>query len=116
MTDKINPIEGESIAFSPSDIITALKSLTSGKSCGVDGLAAEHFILVHRITRVFLSLLFNTVILHGYLTANFMKTVVVPIIKNKTGDTIDKNDYRSIALVTSALKLFEIGILGIWKA
>ena len=45
--------------------------------------------------------------------AHFMKTAIVPIIKNKTGDTSDKNNYRPIALVTAASKLFEICILEI---
>ena len=38
----------------------------------------------------------------------FMKTAIVPIIKNKTGDTSDKNNYRPIALVTAASKIFEL--------
>ena len=42
-----------------------------------------------------------------------MKTAMVPIIKNKTEDTNDKNNYRPIALVTAASKLFEICILEI---
>ena len=33
-----------------------------------------------------------------------MKTAIGPIIKNKTGDTSDKNNYRPIALVTAASK------------
>ena len=37
-----------------------------------------------------------------------MKTAIVPIIKNKTGDTSDKNNYILIALVTATSKLFEI--------
>ena len=57
-------------------------------------------LFAHRITHVFLSLLFNTFILHGCLPVDFMKTAIVPIIKNKTGDTSDKNNYRPIALVT----------------
>ena len=32
-------------------------------------------------------------------------------VKSKTGDASDKNDYRPIALVTAASKLFEICIL-----
>ena len=40
-----------------------------------------------------------------------MKTALVPIIKNKTGDTSNKNNYRPIALVTAASKIFEICIL-----
>ena len=38
----------------------------------------------------------------------FMKTAIVSIIKNKTGDTSDKNNYRPIALVTAASKIFEL--------
>ena len=43
-----------------------------------------------------------------------MKTANVPIIKNKTGDTSDKNNYIPIALVVTATsKLFEICLLEI---
>ena len=42
-----------------------------------------------------------------------MKTAIVPIIINKTGDTSDKNNYRPIALVTATSKLFEICLLEI---
>ena len=37
-----------------------------------------------------------------------MKTAIVTIIKNKTGYTSDKNNYRPIALVTAASKIFEL--------
>ena len=40
-----------------------------------------------------------------------MKTVLVLIIKNKTGDTGDKNNYRPIAFVTAASNIFEICLL-----
>ena len=112
--NKLSSIRGESILFSTSDINVALYSLKSGKSCGVDDIVAEHFLFAHRITHVFLFLSFNTFILHGYyLPADFMKTAIVPIIKNKKGDTSDKNNHRPIALVTAASKLFEICILEI---
>ena len=113
VTNKLSSIREESILFSTSVINVTFHSLKSGKSCGVDGLAAEHFLFALRVTHVFLSLLFNTFILHGYFPADFMKTAFVIIIKNKTGDTSDKNNYRPIALVTAASKLFEICILEI---
>ena len=113
VTNKLDSIRGESILFFTADINVALHSLKSGKSCGVDGLAAEHFMFARRITHVFLYLLFNTSILHGYLPADFMKTVMVSVIKNITEDTSDKNNYRPIALVKAASKLFEICILEI---
>ena len=79
----------------------------------MDGLAAEHFIYAHSISHVFLSLLFNYFIVHRYLPSDFMKTLLVPIIKGKTGDSSDKNNYRPIALFTASSKLFEICILEI---
>ena len=43
---------------------------------------------------------------HGYLPAEFMKTAIVPIIRGKTGNTADKNNYRQIALVTACSNFF----------
>ena len=37
-----------------------------------------------------------------------MGTAMVPIIKNKTGDSSDKNKYRPIVLVTAASKLGQV--------
>ena len=88
-----------------------LKVLRQDKPCGVDGLAAEHFIHASPIIHVYLSMLFNCFITHGYLPEDFMKTAIVPIIKNKTGDSSDKGNYRPIALVTACSKIFEICLL-----
>ena len=58
-------------------------------------------------------MLFNCFISHGYLPRDFMKTAIVLIIKNKTRDSSDKNNYRPtcIALVTACSKTFEICLL-----
>ena len=91
------------ITLTPADIISAFKSLKLGKASGVDCLAAEHFLFAQDILYPILSILFTSFITHGYfLPADFMKTALVSIIKNKTGDTGDKNNYRPIALVTAA--------------
>ena len=44
-----------------------------------------------------------------------MKTAIVPIIKNKTGDSSDKSSYRPIALVTACSKIFEICLLEMFE-
>ena len=56
-------------------------------------------------------MLFNCFISHGYLPREFMKTAIVPIIKNKSGNTSDKSNYRPIALVTACSKIFESCLL-----
>ena len=40
-----------------------------------------------------------------------MRTIIVPLIKNKTGNINDKNNYRPIALVTVSSKLLELVFL-----
>ena len=37
-----------------------------------------------------------------------MKTAIVPIIKSKTDNSSDKNNYRPIALVTACSKIIEL--------
>ena len=66
------------------------------------------FLLIYNRIHVLLSLLFSAFITHGYLPGIFMKTAIVPIIKNKNKDTSDKNNYRPIALVTAASKIVEL--------
>ena len=71
------PSESKSILCTNSDLNSALKFLKRGKACGVDGLAAEHFVYAHSITHVFLSLLFNAFIRHVHLPTGFMKTAML---------------------------------------
>ena len=55
------------------------KSLEKGKACGVDCLAAEHFICAHSISHVYLSVLFKgecSVILYIFLL--WMETMHYP--------------------------------------
>ncbi|KAJ0171844.1 hypothetical protein K1T71_012607, partial [Dendrolimus kikuchii] len=54
-----------------------------------------------------LAMLFNLCLAHSYLPKSLMRTVVVPIIKNKTGDSSDKNNYRPISLATITAKVLD---------
>ena len=46
-----------------------------------------------------------------FLPNTMMTTIIAPIIKNKSGDLSDNNNYNPIALATVASKLFESLIL-----
>ena len=97
----------DNIHITPSMVEAAIAKLKAGKSCGNDGIAAEHFKNADNSLLVHLSLLFTCLVSHGYLPSDFMKTLIVPLVKNKTGDTSDVNNYRPIALVTVSSKIFE---------
>ena len=53
-------------------------------------MAAEHFIFADGSICVYLSMLYTRMLSHGYLPEEFMKSVIVPLIKNTTGDTVTR--------------------------
>ena len=99
------------LVITPCMVKNAIDKLTCGKACGNDGLSAEHFIHSDRRITILLSIFYNRVISHGHLPDDFMKTIIIPLIKNKSGDTSNVNNYRPIALVTVASKILEIILL-----
>ncbi|XP_060802244.1 uncharacterized protein LOC132902175 [Amyelois transitella] len=90
--------------FNWSDVI---RKMTRGKSPGHDGLSIEHlkYAGVH-LPRV-LALFFNFCLSHSYLPEDLMRTLVVPIVKNKTGDVSDLSNYRPISLATIVAKVLD---------
>ena len=51
-----------------------------------------------------------------YLPDDFMKTIIIPFINNKSGDTIDVNNYRPNALVKVASTIFLIILLELMES
>ena len=43
-----------------------------------------------------LSILCTSVMKHGYIPSGMLDTTLTPIVKTKTGDVTDKNNYRPI--------------------
>ena len=101
----------EIVAVSASDVLDSLKTVKLGKAAGIDGLSAKHFVCAHIGISLHLSLLFTSMLSHGDMPAELMKTAIVPILKNRQGDTNDKNNYRPIAIVMALSKIFELCIM-----
>ena len=99
--------------FTPTEIADAVSSLKNGKSSGVDQLFAEHVKNADKRVTVLLSLLFNACLIHGFLPAGLMETVIVPIIKNARENISSKDNYRPIALTNTLSKIIEKLILAL---
>ena len=65
----------------------AIDKLQSGKACDNDGLSAEHVIHSDRRITIILSIFYARVISHSHLPDDFMKTLIIPFIKNNSGNT-----------------------------
>ena len=53
VTNTLSSIENKSIEIGPFEIVNALKTVNRGKACGVDGLAAEHYVYADERIYVF---------------------------------------------------------------
>ena len=55
---------------------------------------------------VYLCALFRSIILHGYMPNDFGSGIIIPLIKDKTGDVNNVHNYRGITLMQGISKLF----------
>lgn len=81
--------------------------MTRGKSPGYDGLSIEHLKYAGIYLPDILAMFYTVCIGHSYLPADMLRTVVVPIVKSKTGDISDKSNYRPISLATILAKVLD---------
>jgi len=95
------------LTISVQDVAEACTKQKYGKAAGLDGMAMEAFIYGGRRLHVHLCMLFNMSIKCGYVPHSFMKSVIIPLVKCKTGSLSDVNNYRAIAISTAVSKLFE---------
>ena len=95
----------------PSDIKTAIRSLKRDTSPGKDDLFSEHFIFASDKICLYLSILFNSMIVHNYLPQKFMDSLIIPLLKNNKCDLTNCDNYRPISITCIMSKILEIVIL-----
>ena len=77
------------------------KDLLNGKSSGLDGLNGESMKHAHPLLCLLLSICFTSMFKHCYMPKSIINSVIIPVIKNKSGDftdkiIIDQSHYSSI--------------------
>ena len=82
----------------PQDVSAACCQQKNGKSAGPEGLHMEAYMYSCSRLCVHLSVLFNLFLSHHYLPNKFTESVIVPLVKAKSGNINDRNNYRAIAL------------------
>ena len=93
--------------FTFMDIMAAMTKQKRGKSPGPDGIHIDAFIHGGPRLNLLLSILFNLFLLYGYVPDAFHRATIIPLVKCKTGDLSDVNNYRAIALSNSVTKILE---------
>ena len=90
-----------------SEVEALIKSLSPGKSAGLDGLTSAHLKYAGGRLRVLLSMWLTSILVNSYVPGDLIKVVLVPLLKSKSGLITDSDNYRSIALANILSKLLE---------
>ena len=109
--NQLDNIDTNTAAFSVQEVMNSIYELSSGRSSGCDELNAEHFKFAGIPCAAHLSLCFSMMISHKFLPPSLSKVILNPIVKDKTGNISDKDNYRPIALATVSSKIMERVIL-----
>ena len=95
------------VSFTINDVTAAISKQKLGKAIGTDGIAMEALVHGGAKLAIHIFFMFDLFIKCGYLLEVFMNSVIVPLVKCKSGDLTDVNNYRAIAIPTAISKIFE---------
>ena len=96
-----------SYEFSLHNIIDAVCCMSKGKCADADGLTPEHF---HNAPLIFLHALksiFNRILQHSFVPAQFRFGFMLPLVKDSKGNHSDSSNYRGITISPITSKVFE---------
>ena len=93
--------------FDVKSVRKSIVNIQSGKSDGDVGLTSDHVKLAPPVFSVYLTLLFNAMLCHGYVPEQMLKGTITHIPKDPSGKLSDSTNYRGICLCICLTKIFE---------
>ena len=102
--------EKPSKTLSVQEVKNGIEKLKLGKK-EENGLFSNH--LVHGSDRliVIITLLFNSMLIHGIAPDDLLTGTMIPLIKDRRGNSQNSDNYRALTIGTGLSKLLEIVIL-----
>ena len=92
--------------------LTALiDHLKRQKADSIDDIVSEHIFYAGHQLSMHLCMLINALLAHSFVSRDFCKNIIVPLLKSKHGNATQPDRHRGITLVPALSKLFEIILL-----
>ena len=101
--------------ITPSLVEEAIGRLKNNKSDPLFNFSSECLKNAPVVLCEQLTLLFRHYLTHGYISLALMLSTLIPLVKDKLGDITSSNNYRSIALSSLILKMFDWVVLLLHK-
>jgi exonuclease III len=93
------------------ELKTAIRDLPYGKACGLDGIFSEHLKYASSRLLIVLCVCLTSLFTHGALPDSLIDVILVPVIKDKSGNITSRENYRPIALAGVVSKVIELILL-----
>lgn len=87
------------------------KKMKHGKAAVVDNLTLERVVYSHPCLVWHLFKLFHLMLKHSYVPNRFGYGIVIPLVKDKNGDTCSSEKYQGITISPAIWKIFEYLLL-----
>ena len=92
-------------------VVKAVGGLKTNKAAGCDGVQPEHVKYGGCVLALYLCSAFTMFLRHSFVPEQFVTSYVVPVVKDRSGDTADVNNYRGISVSSLVSKLFEMVLM-----
>ena len=93
------------------DTVKGVRLLKLGKSDGEEGLSSDHIINGPRLLYVLLTMVFNSMLIHGVSPESMLVGTIIPIPKDRRQLRCTSDNFRAITLSSSVGKLLDLIIL-----
>ena len=98
---------GDTSRVCPDEVENSIRNLQKNKSCGSDGIFAEHLMYTDKKLVTLLYQCFSCMLIHGVLPESLIDVILVPVIKGKSNKISCKDSYRPVALANIMSKVQE---------
>ena len=103
----LGTVPGHNDVINAHELRQIVRGLKSIKAVGNDGIPLEVYKFASERLLTILSIFLSGCMLSGRLPSTLMHVVIIPLLKCKSKDPADVNNYRPIAIATALSKVLE---------
>ena len=103
----LRSVPGHKDVINEHELRQIVKGLKNNKAVGNDGIPSEVFKFVSEQLLTMMSILISGCMLTFKLPNSLMHEVIIPLLKCKSKDPADVNNYRPIVIATALSKVLE---------
>ena len=93
--------------ITPKIVEEAIRKVKSGKNDPINTFSSDCVKNAPSVLHDHLAYIFRSYLVHGHISKVLMLSTLVPLLKDKLGDQCTSSNYRSIALSSLILKIFD---------